>query len=215
MARPTKAKKSKCENVSKASSARRKTSQLGNPAISSDTLATENSSSSTRETTGGSRDFQEGSRNGSEREWDVALGEELPDIECTELQDIGDEEDVEVATEFALDSFTKFLADAQVAAQKLERHRERESGRKRKRGTYKGTSKQTLWRNKKAAERLKAKGFTSISAFFKPKAPVESSSCAREEPAALENVQVMDLVEGDEGGSGSEDETSEVDEAVK
>ncbi|KAJ7799269.1 hypothetical protein B0H14DRAFT_2617194 [Mycena olivaceomarginata] len=159
--------------------------------------ATENSSSSTRETTSGSRDSQEGSRNNSEREWDLALGEELPDIECTELQDIGDEEDVEVATEFALDSFTKFLADSQ------ERLRERESGRKRKRGTYKGTSKQTLWRNKKAAERLKAKGFTSISAFFKPKAPVESSSCAREEPAALEEVQVMDLVEGDEGGSGS------------
>jgi hypothetical protein len=133
MARPTKAKKSKHENVSKASAARRKTSQLGNPAISSDTLATENSSSSTQETTGGSRDFQEGSRNGSEREWDVALGEELPDIECTELQDIGDEEDVEVAMEFALDSFTKFLVDAQVAAQKLERRRERESGRKRKR----------------------------------------------------------------------------------
>jgi hypothetical protein len=31
----------------------------------------------------------------------------------------------------------------------------------------------------------------------------------------LEEVQVMDLVEGDEGGSGSEDETSEDDEAVK
>ncbi|KAJ7874370.1 hypothetical protein B0H14DRAFT_2569324 [Mycena olivaceomarginata] len=93
----------------------------------------------------------------------------------SKLQDIGDEEDVEVATEFALELLTKFLADAQVAGQRLERRRERESGRKRKRGTYKGTSKQTLWRNKKAAERLKAKGFTSISAFFKPKAPVEST----------------------------------------
>jgi hypothetical protein len=30
-------------------------------------------------------------------------------------------------------------------------------------------SKQTLWRNKKAAERLKAKGFTSISAFSSPR----------------------------------------------
>ncbi|KAJ7310119.1 hypothetical protein DFH08DRAFT_823155 [Mycena albidolilacea] len=215
MARLTKAKKSKCENVSKASMAHRKTSQLGNPAISSDTLATENSSSSTRETTSGSYEFQEGSRNDSEREWDVALGEELPDIECTELQDIRDEEDVEVATEFALGSFTKFLADAQVAAQKLERCCEWESSRKRKRGTYKGTSKQTLWCNDNTAERLKAKGFTSINTFFKPKAPVESSSCAREEPAALEEVQVMDLVKGEEGGSGSEDETSEDDEAEK
>jgi hypothetical protein len=46
-------------------------------------------------------------------EWDFALGEELPDTECMELQeDLGDEEDVELVHESAFDAFTKFLLSA-------------------------------------------------------------------------------------------------------
>ncbi|KAJ7843463.1 hypothetical protein B0H13DRAFT_1909391 [Mycena leptocephala] len=79
-----------------------------------------------------------------ERQWDCLLGEELPDTECTEFQaGLGDEEDIELATESSLDSFTKFLVDAQIAAQTAERKRERENGRKRIRGMYTGHSKQT------------------------------------------------------------------------
>ncbi|KAJ7697896.1 hypothetical protein B0H17DRAFT_1177560 [Mycena rosella] len=53
--------------------------------------------------------------------WDSLLGDELPDVECTELQDENeDEEDMELNSEIALASFAEFLVDAQAAAQKAE-----------------------------------------------------------------------------------------------
>ncbi|KAJ7939251.1 hypothetical protein B0H13DRAFT_1850983 [Mycena leptocephala] len=74
-------------------------------------------------------------------EWDFALGEELPDTECMELQeDLGDEENVELVHESAFDAFTEFLCNAQVAAWKLE---QQQNGGKRKRGPYTGKSKTT------------------------------------------------------------------------
>ncbi|KAJ7874163.1 hypothetical protein B0H14DRAFT_2569345 [Mycena olivaceomarginata] len=97
-------------------------------------------------------------------EWDLALGEELPDTECMELQEgLGDEENVELVHESAFDAFTKFLSDAQVAARKLE---DQQSGRKRKRGTYTGKSKTTQWRTKKAEERLRELGYRNIKDLF-------------------------------------------------
>ena len=57
--------------------------------------------------------------------WDFLLGDELPDVECTELQDENeDEEDMELNSETALASFAEFLVDAQAAAQKAERQLE-------------------------------------------------------------------------------------------
>jgi hypothetical protein len=48
-------------------------------------------------------------------EWDLALGEELPDTECMELQEgLGDEEDVELVHESEFDAFTKFLSVSNV-----------------------------------------------------------------------------------------------------
>jgi hypothetical protein len=77
-----------------------------------------------------------------ERQWDCLLGEELPDTECTEFQaGLRDEEDIELATELSLDSFTKFLVDAQIAAQTAECKCEHKNGRKRIRGTYTSHSK--------------------------------------------------------------------------
>ncbi|KAJ6549665.1 hypothetical protein B0H10DRAFT_1968939 [Mycena sp. CBHHK59/15] len=102
----------------------------------------------------------------ADREWDSTVGEELPDTECLEFQPaLGDEEDIKIATESGLDCFTKFLVDAQIAAQKAEHRREQESGQKQIRGTYTGHSKQTKWHNKKAKESLKAKGFLGLADF--------------------------------------------------
>jgi hypothetical protein len=105
------------------------------------------------------------------REWDSFLGEELPDTECTESQpSIGDEENIEIATETAFDSFTKFLVDAQTAAQNAERQREQETGRKRRRGPYTGQSNQSKWRDNKKAKKLEALGFVGLGNFLKAKA---------------------------------------------
>ncbi|KAJ7920377.1 hypothetical protein B0H13DRAFT_1867591 [Mycena leptocephala] len=105
------------------------------------------------------------------REWDSFLGEELPDTECTEFQpSIGDEENIEIATETALDSFTKFLVDAQTAAQNAKRQREQETGRKRRRGPYTGQSNQSKWRDNKKAKKLEALGFVGLGDFLKAKA---------------------------------------------
>ncbi|KAJ7861069.1 hypothetical protein B0H13DRAFT_1900651 [Mycena leptocephala] len=105
------------------------------------------------------------------REWDSFLGEELPDTKCTESQpSIGDEENIEIATETALDSFTKFLVDAQTAAQNAERQREQETGRKRRRGPYTGQSNQSKWRDNKKAKKLEALGFVGLGDFLKAKA---------------------------------------------
>ncbi|KAJ7815691.1 hypothetical protein B0H13DRAFT_1924074 [Mycena leptocephala] len=94
------------------------------------------------------------------RQWDCLLGEELPDTECTEFQLASGMKKIlnwPQSRAWMSDSFTKFLIDAQIAAQTAERKRERENGRKRIRGMYTGHSKQTKWRNKKAKEQLKAK----------------------------------------------------------
>ncbi|KAJ7921053.1 hypothetical protein B0H13DRAFT_1867057 [Mycena leptocephala] len=105
------------------------------------------------------------------REWDSFLGEELPDTECTESQpSIGDEENIGIATETALDLFTKFLVDAQTAAQNAERQREQETGRKRRRGPYTGQLNQSKWRDNKKAKKLEALGFVGLGDFLKAKA---------------------------------------------
>ncbi|KAJ7098896.1 hypothetical protein C8R44DRAFT_810886, partial [Mycena epipterygia] len=77
--------------------------------------------------------------------WDSLLGDEFPDVECTELQEENeDEEDMELNSETALASFAEFLLDAQKAAQKAERRLEQEAGRKRKRKESRATQKSNL-----------------------------------------------------------------------
>ncbi|KAJ7132030.1 hypothetical protein C8R44DRAFT_730782 [Mycena epipterygia] len=73
--------------------------------------------------------------------WDSLLDDELPDVECTELQEENeDEEDMELNSETALASFAEFLLDAQKAEHWLEQ----EAGRKRKRKGYTGHSSKLL-----------------------------------------------------------------------
>jgi hypothetical protein len=172
MARPSKSKQSKRENAAKASSFRKKhhdptpiSPDIGNATHSAFVPDASEAPNNPDSVSGD-----------DERQWDCLLGEELPDTECTEFQPgLGDEEDIELATESSLDSFTKFLIDAQIAAQTAERKRERENGRKRIRGMYTGHSKQTKWRNKKAKEQLKAKGFLGLAEFLKTTAAKKSN----------------------------------------
>ncbi|KAJ7146534.1 hypothetical protein C8R44DRAFT_757692 [Mycena epipterygia] len=83
---------------------------------------------------------------------DSLLGDEFPDVECTELQEEGeDEEDMELNSETALASFAEFLLDAQIA----ERPLEQEAGRKRKRKGYTGHSRQTAQRRKQAEIKMR------------------------------------------------------------
>ncbi|KAJ6623862.1 hypothetical protein B0H10DRAFT_1943640 [Mycena sp. CBHHK59/15] len=99
--------------------------------------------------------------------WDLLLGDELPDVECTELQENNaDEEDMELNSAAALDSFGEFLVNAQKAAEKAELLLEQETGRKRKRGIYTGHSKQTLWRQKQAELKLRNQGYSDIRTLF-------------------------------------------------
>ncbi|KAJ7441078.1 hypothetical protein FB451DRAFT_1299152 [Mycena latifolia] len=111
--------------------------------------------------------------------WDSLLGDELPDVECTELQDENeDEEDMELNSETALASFAEFLVDAQAAAQKAERQLEQETGRNKKRKGYTGHSRQTAQRRKQAETKMREQGYSDIRSFFgnAGKAPMTASS---------------------------------------
>ncbi|KAJ6620994.1 hypothetical protein B0H10DRAFT_2188245 [Mycena sp. CBHHK59/15] len=84
---------------------------------------------------------------------------ELPDVECTELQEENeDEEDMELNSETALASFAEFLVDAQ----KAERRLEQETGRNRKRKGYTGHSRQTAQRRKQAETKMREQGYSDI-----------------------------------------------------
>jgi hypothetical protein len=99
--------------------------------------------------------------------WDFLLGDELPDVECTELQDgYGDEEDMELNSETALASFAQFLVDAQKAAQKAEHRLEQETGRKKRRRGYTGHSRQTAQRRKQTETKMREQGYSDIRSFF-------------------------------------------------
>ncbi|KAJ6482361.1 hypothetical protein DFH09DRAFT_1292198 [Mycena vulgaris] len=96
--------------------------------------------------------------------WDSWLGDELPDVECTELQkENGDEEDMELNSETALDSFAEFL----VQAQKAECLLEQETGKKKKRKPYTGHSRQTAQRRKQAEIKMRQQGYSDIRGFFR------------------------------------------------
>ncbi|KAJ6561336.1 hypothetical protein B0H10DRAFT_1966537 [Mycena sp. CBHHK59/15] len=92
--------------------------------------------------------------------WDLLLGDELPD------ENNADEEDMELNSAAALDSFGEFLVNAQKAAEKAELLLEQETGRKRKRGIYTGHSKQTFWRQKQAELKLRNQGYSDIQTLF-------------------------------------------------
>ncbi|KAJ7118174.1 hypothetical protein C8R44DRAFT_738128 [Mycena epipterygia] len=105
-----------------------------------------------------------------ENNWESLIGGELPDIECLEHQaELEDEEDMEITNESALAVFSQFLSDAQVAAWRAEKLKEKDTGRKRKRGPYTGKSKQTKLKHRKIAASLKDQGFMGIQEFMQPK----------------------------------------------
>ncbi|KAJ7291873.1 hypothetical protein C8J57DRAFT_1212294 [Mycena rebaudengoi] len=204
MARPRKDKQAKRENAAKAAAARRKKPDTASVSPPADNAAQPTAVSDAQR--GPNTSLGEG--HAQEIEWDSLLGHELPDTECTEFQpSLGDEEDTEIATESDLDVFSKFLADAQIAAQAAERRRERETGRKRIRGAYTGNSNQTKWRNATKKRKLAANGFLGLAEFFTVKKAPEGSSMQPQTDGEGEEQPENKL--GNEGeASGDEHEAS-------
>jgi hypothetical protein len=135
--------------------------------------------------------------------WDSVLGDELPDVECTELQEENeDEEDMELNSETALTSFAQFLVDAQKAAQKAEHRLEQETGRKRKRKGYTGHSRQTAQRRKQAGIKMREQGYPDIRSFLgnAGKAPKTAS-----EPSS--STEITEISSDSENDSESESST--------
>ncbi|KAF7297803.1 hypothetical protein MKEN_01404000 [Mycena kentingensis (nom. inval.)] len=103
--------------------------------------------------------------------WDLNPDMELPHDEGLFLETpAGDPEmDLGISSAAELDAFTRFLSDALKAAQAATAKRQKESGRKERRGPYKGNSDTTKWRAKQLREQLAAKGFHDPFAFMRKK----------------------------------------------
>lgn len=141
--------------------------------------------------------------------WDFDLGNELPDIDCDELSpDHGpdlDEEIIsapEISDETELDVFSAFLRDAQGAAQRAER--EREKSRKRSR-TYLKNAPRTKSRRVQQAKDLKKKGFRSVFDYLgqkkteKETAPSESHPEQVSETASISVSETVSISDSDSG----------------
>ncbi|KAJ7113860.1 hypothetical protein C8R44DRAFT_740745 [Mycena epipterygia] len=119
-----------------------------------------------------------------ENNWNSFLWEELPDTECLEPQaELEDEEDMEIADESALAVFSQFLSNAQVAARRAEKLKEKETGRKRKRGPYTGKSKQTKLKHRKIGASLKGQGFLGLKEFMQHKQTQKHELGSASEPS--------------------------------
>ncbi|KAJ6553649.1 hypothetical protein B0H10DRAFT_2241965 [Mycena sp. CBHHK59/15] len=103
--------------------------------------------------------------------WDFDFGNELPDLDCDDLtgdRELDLDEEVVEAPEFvdetALQSFAKFLSEAQEAARLAERQRDKASKRPKH---YSKNSKKTQYRNRVRSKEMEAKGFKSVFDFMK------------------------------------------------
>ncbi len=127
--------------------------------------------------------------------WNLDLGEELPyannsiplDDTCQK-----DPEDRLIGSKGELHVFAQFLQDAQVAAQAAEHAQDQEhtieTGRKRHRGPYTGNAKRTKQRHLATGRGMRKNGFLSIGDFMKLK---QQERATREQSAVT--------VDGDSG----------------
>lgn len=98
----------------------------------------------------------------SDDNWELNLGNELPDIDCDNIPEGPEEPDLdeeivaapEITEESELDAFSQFLSTAQAAAQKAERAREAQKKRPK---VYLGGAPRTKRRHNKRAKDLAAR----------------------------------------------------------
>ncbi|KAJ7434668.1 hypothetical protein FB451DRAFT_1195158 [Mycena latifolia] len=158
---------------------------------------------------------------GSDSGWDFDLGNELPDLDCEHLDARGDTETdlddeiveaQEISDASELDTFTKFLVDAQDVARKAERARD--PTRKRPKH-YLGNAPQMKRRHAQKERELKSKGFLNVFDYMK-KVKEDKLACAAEqtgsemEPNAVPDAPVLG---GPAPSEPDEDIESEEDEA--
>ena len=99
--------------------------------------------------------------------WELNLGNELPDIDCYNIPEGPEEPDLdeeivvapEITEETALDEFSQFLFSAQAAAQKAEQARQAQHKRPKR---YLGNASRTKRRHRKLGMDLAKKGFPSL-----------------------------------------------------
>ncbi|KAJ7660880.1 hypothetical protein DFH06DRAFT_1296923 [Mycena polygramma] len=102
--------------------------------------------------------------------WEFDFGDDFPDLDCDDMSDHGQEPDLdeeiiaapEITDEVELDSFSKFLFDAQAIAQKAERARSQELKHP---GRYLKNSARTKCRNVWNGKQLATKGFLGLQDF--------------------------------------------------
>ncbi|KAF8197749.1 hypothetical protein K438DRAFT_2016496 [Mycena galopus ATCC 62051] len=103
--------------------------------------------------------------------WDLDLGNELPDIDCNNISDGPQEPDQdeeivvapEITEETALDEFSQFLFSAQAAAQKAEKAQQAQNKRHRH---YTGNTLRTKCHHRKLGKDLAQKQFYSVHDFM-------------------------------------------------
>ncbi|KAJ7498371.1 hypothetical protein B0H11DRAFT_2381653 [Mycena galericulata] len=106
--------------------------------------------------------------------WELNLGDELPDLDCDniseELQETDLDEEIvlapKITEESELDEFSQFLFNAQATAQKAERAREAQRKRPK---PYHGDAPRTKRRQNKRGKDLAEKGYLSVFDFLKKK----------------------------------------------
>ncbi|KAF8144988.1 hypothetical protein K438DRAFT_1872794 [Mycena galopus ATCC 62051] len=110
----------------------------------------------------------------NEDNWDLDLGNELPDIDCDNISDGPQELDLdeeivvapEITEETALDEFSQFLFSAQAAAQKAEKARRAQNKRHKH---YTGNTLRTKRHHRKLGKDLAQKQFYSVYDFMDKK----------------------------------------------
>jgi len=119
-------------------------------------------------------DFHPESEANYDDNWDLDLGNDLPDIDCDNIPEGPQEPDLdeeiivapEITEEIALDEFSQFLFSAQAVAQKAEQARQAQHKRSKH---YHGNAPRTKRHHRKLGRDLAEKGFLSIFDFIEAK----------------------------------------------
>ncbi|KAJ7616260.1 hypothetical protein B0H17DRAFT_1220279 [Mycena rosella] len=141
--------------------------------------------------------------------WNFDFGNELPDLDCDDLErdrdtDLANEviEAPEIADEDGLATFAQFLSDAQEEARSAERQREKGSKRPKH---YTKNSGKSKYRHRKRAEDLASKGYKSVFEFMEVMKKRRVDTAAQ----AVETAGVNDSMDEPSGSSADESEGSE------
>ncbi|KAJ7712776.1 hypothetical protein B0H16DRAFT_1811966 [Mycena metata] len=162
--------------------------------------------------------------------WQFDLGDDFPDVDCDEVPLVAEDPDLdeeivlapEIMDEAELDAFSKFLFDAQAAAQKAERGREQGRNRPKQ---YTGNAPRTKRRHIKAGKDLAKKGFLGLHDFIEAKKTSKAAQLAleTEDHTTVDHPSVSDHDQSDnddnlsvpESPSGGEGEAANSDTAVQ